>query len=194
MTDTVNLVTPPSSPSDRDDVVFHQKIPRDSTGSDPVYYGDDPVEMPPQPKKQRVEAMAAMSNSAGGDSAGDDDDDDCVITGSSGLHPLVDFAHGRWNCCKVPINTHPVRSFCQNCYCVICDMPANQCQAWAEHCDANPTDPEVREKRAVFQKKNAHLANNCHLNQLTQIYPTEVDVEVNDVTLKTYQRQVIISA
>eukprot|EP00966_Prymnesium_polylepis_P013139 303278-Prymnesium_polylepis.1 len=82
-------------------------------------------------------------------------------------------------------------AFCPNCYCAICDVPASECEMWTQHCGADPRDPEVRKMRAVFQKTGNLPARTCNLSQIKQIYPTEVDVQLKTVALKTYQKQCV---
>lgn len=187
--DVVDLVTPPSSPdlppADGDaDGIPPIKSEKRAAVHPPEYEKDDGevVQVQHPPKKSRVDAPAGSSSSAA--------DDECVITGSTGTHPLIDFAHARWNCCKYPVAQVP-ETYCQNCHCVICDVPASECELWGEHCAANPHHAEVQRQRAFKKKNGAMPAAKCLLQQLKQVYPTEVNVALKDIVLKNYQRQVV---
>eukprot|EP00966_Prymnesium_polylepis_P080223 1858824-Prymnesium_polylepis.2 len=121
--DVVDLVTPPSSPdlppADGDaDGIPPIKSEKRAAVLPPHYDSDNGEVVQVHPKKARVDAAAAASSSS---SAADDE---CVITGATGTHPLIDFAHARWNCCKHPVDQGP-QTYCQNCHCVICDVPAS---------------------------------------------------------------------
>ena len=116
----------------------------------PNYESDDgEVVQVQHHKKARVDDAAAGSSCAAAD-------DECVITGTTGTNPLIDFAHARWNCCKHPISVGSEETYCQNCHCVICDVPASECELWDQHCTANPHDSEVQRQRA-FKKKNGAM-------------------------------------
>ena len=176
----VDLVTPPPSPKmglpdDRDGVSVKRERNPQTTYDD----NDEPVVVNPRPKKTRAAEPVAGAFA----------DDACVLTGSMGDNPLIDYAHARWHCCAVPIKRNLAVQHCPNCYCVICDVPADECSMWEDHCSADPLDSDVRKQRAFFLKSGGNPAHNCFLQQLKQIYPTEVDVPLENVTLKTYQRQ-----
>ena len=183
----VDLVTPPSSPDlhpsgEEEEAMPPIKSEKRAAVNPPNYESDDGEVLQVQhPKKPRVDA-------ADGSSAADDE---CVITGTTGKNPLIDFAHARWNCCKHPIAVGKEQTYCQNCHCVICDVPASECELWGQHCTANPHDSEVQRQRAFKKKNGAMPAVKCLLSQLKQVYPTEVNVELKSIVLKNYQRQVV---
>lgn len=187
--EVVNLITPPSSPDIEEpepgSSAGVKKEKRSEATDDPMYDSDDPIEVQPVPKMPRLQQQEAGASSSCAAT-----DDDCVVTGASGEHPLVDYAHARWNCCAVPMKTNSL-NFCPKCHCVICDKPANQCPSWSDHCSADPLDPQVRQQRTLFQKTGVYTAKTCHLKQLTQVYPTELDVKLNHAVLKDYQRQAL---
>eukprot|EP00966_Prymnesium_polylepis_P088967 2058925-Prymnesium_polylepis.1 len=163
----VDLVTPPSSPDlpptgGDADAIPPIKSEKRAAVHPPDYESDDgDVVQVQHPKKARVDA--AVSSSA--------DDDECVMIGTTGTNPLIDFAHARWNCCKHPISVGTEQTYCQNCHCVICDVPASECELWGQHCTANPHDSEVQRQRAFKKKNGAMPAVNCLLLQLKQVYP-----------------------
>ena len=74
---------------------------------------------------------------------------------------------------------------------MICDTPVAQCANWADHWCADPSDNEVKRQRALVLKKGALPAARCSLAELKQIYATEVNVPLAQITLKNYQRQVV---
>eukprot|EP00966_Prymnesium_polylepis_P030210 702232-Prymnesium_polylepis.1 len=181
----VDLVTPPSSPDlhpsgEEEEAMPPIKSEKRAAVHPPNYESDDGevLQVQQNPKKARVDA-------AGSSAA----DDECVITGTTGENPLIDFAHARWNCCKHPIAVGKEQTYCQNCHCVICDVPASECELWGQHCTANPHDSEVQRQRAFKKKNGAMPAVKCQLSQLKQVYPTEVNVELKSIVLKNYQRQ-----
>ena len=155
-----------------------------------MYDSDDCVEVDAPThlhKKQRHETSCAGPSTASSSAA---DAADCVVTGTAGDNPFIDFVHARWYCCAFPIKNYPPATFCPKCYCAVCDIPASKCTRWSEHCSADPLDPEVLKQCALSQATNAFAADKCSLGQLKQVYPTESDVELKDVNLKPYQRQV----
>ncbi|WJX34420.1 hypothetical protein P8452_22538 [Trifolium repens] len=66
----------------------------------------------------------------------DDDDDLCVIA-EKGKVALRDYPHSRHLCLKFPFKTTPGESYCDKCYCYVCDSAA-PCKYWtdANHCYA----------------------------------------------------------
>lgn len=86
----------------------------------------------------------------------DQDEEDVVVVSSSGHNALADFPHPRHVCAvfKFPETGRPAtlaRSHCPNCYCVLCDKPAQQCDHWASHAFALDT-PAWRKIRDALRK------------------------------------------
>lgn len=183
--EVVDLNTPPSTPKDADGVCVMAQVKDDdvSPAREHSASSGDVDEVQP-PKKQRVSGEAAAS------AAVEDEDDECVVVGSTGVNPNIDLPHTRWNCLKCPRQTTHIGTSCDKCFCVICDIPVAQCDEWAKHCTADPSDSAVMQERAL-RKKDMRPVFDCTLSQLTQVYPTEVNVELNEISLTSYQRQVV---
>ena len=99
----------------------------------------DGVEEVQPPKRQRVSGLVES-----GASSAMQDDDECVVVGSTGENPNIDFAHTRWNCLKHPRDKTDPHTCCDKCFCVICDIPAAQCDEWDKHCSADPSEVTPR--------------------------------------------------
>ncbi|KEH35492.1 hypothetical protein MtrunA17_Chr3g0128031 [Medicago truncatula] len=65
----------------------------------------------------------------------DDDDDDLCVLGQKGKIALRDYPHSRHLCLKFPFKTTPRESYCNKCYCYVCDTAA-PCMYWTMHCNA----------------------------------------------------------
>jgi hypothetical protein len=170
--EVVDLNTPPSTPKDADEVCVMAQVKDDdvSPAREHSASSGDVDEVQP-PKKQRVSGEAAAS------AAVEDEDDECVVVGSTGVNPNIDLPHTRWNCLKCPRQTAHIGTSCDKCFCVICDIPVAQCDEWAKHCSADPSDSAVMQERAL-RKKDMRPVFDCTLSQLTQVYPTEVNVDL----------------
>ncbi|CAL5204158.1 unnamed protein product [Lathyrus oleraceus] len=66
----------------------------------------------------------------------DADDDICVLA-EKGKIALRDYPHSRHLCLKFPFKTTPSESYCEKCYCYVCDSAA-PCMYWTDsrHCAA----------------------------------------------------------
>ena len=186
----IDLNTPPSTPKDVEgDEEVRVKASEDDEMRPTREHSapSDGVEEVQPPKKQRVGDVMLVESGA---SSAMQDDDECVVVGSTGENPNIDFPHTRWNCLKHPRDTTDPHTCCDKCFCVICDIPATQCDEWDKHCTADPSDAAVMRERAL-RKKGARSAFDCSLSQLTQVYPSEANVALKDITLHSYQRQVV---
>eukprot|EP00980_Cylindrotheca_fusiformis_P001399 scaffold345_cov134-Cylindrotheca_fusiformis.AAC.10 len=74
------------------------------------------------PPKEKVEAVDLLSDSPQ------------VILGHT-TNPNILFPHGRANCGVYKLEESP-ESFCEKCYCVVCEIPAKNCPSWSQHCRA----------------------------------------------------------
>jgi len=95
-------------------------------------------------------ASAAASTSAAAAAAAaadDDDDDDVTFVGRTGALALVDFPHARENCAQHLWKPGSERTYCENCYCFVCDIPASTCREWEQHCKATHSSPQWQQKR-----------------------------------------------
>ncbi|MQL88887.1 hypothetical protein Taro_021455 [Colocasia esculenta] len=118
--------------------------------------GRDPFgEGEPEEVKTLVDLSRKLSLSGGGEARGDaalqqqqqeiesDAEDEVFIVGETGEVALRDFPHSRHLCSKFPFSKTPHESYCDQCYCYVCDIPA-PCGLWKEssdgHCNATEQD------------------------------------------------------
>jgi hypothetical protein len=74
----------------------------------------------------------------------DDGDDECRVTAACGPDVLIDYPHAREHCGK---NAFGTAEFCNNCFCMVCNVVAADCKAWASHHLAKFNDPKWRKLR-----------------------------------------------
>ena len=97
----------------------------------------------------------ANSTTAAGNVHSDADErDEFEIVGTKGTNALVDFPHSRENCVTHPfaranttVSREDKRKHCPNCYCYVCDIPANDCVVWDSHCMASHGNARWRIER-----------------------------------------------
>ncbi|KAI9110867.1 hypothetical protein K1719_018305 [Acacia pycnantha] len=66
----------------------------------------------------------------------DEDVSDLSIIAEKGQVACRDYPHSRHLCLKLPFNTKPHDSYCEMCYCYVCDSAA-PCMYWNDHCHAH---------------------------------------------------------
>jgi hypothetical protein len=89
-------------------------------------------------------SSSASAGAGGGsddiDDTDDDSDEDVALVGSKGTNSLIDFPHSREHCVTHPFATSDHAAHCLNCFCMVCDMPADKCEEWEKcadpHCHA----------------------------------------------------------
>ncbi|CAJ1974490.1 unnamed protein product [Sphenostylis stenocarpa] len=78
---------------------------------------------------------------------------DVHIVGENGKVACRDYPHPRHLCLKFPFTTTPHRSYCEMCYCCVCDEAA-PCKQWTRftspHCDASARDGYATEGGAEY--------------------------------------------
>ena len=119
---------------------------------------DEPVEEvapPPRGVSTSTSGSIAASTSANANDADADDDDDVTFVGRTGALALVDFPHARENCAQHPWKPGFERTFCENCYCFVCDIPASTCREWEQHCKATHSCPQWQQKRDQKKARNS---------------------------------------
>jgi Rad3-related DNA helicase len=86
-------------------------------------------------------AVAAAVADRGDDSNNDhdNDNDELQIVSSNVVNPNIHLPHKRPDCDVYKFSTDDPAKFCDNCYCVVCDVPARDCRLWdvdehAMHC------------------------------------------------------------
>ncbi|VEU37751.1 unnamed protein product [Pseudo-nitzschia multistriata] len=80
------------------------------------------------------------------------DTGDVEVLGSrGGQNALSDFPHAREDCVVHPFandgRAQTNRTFCPNCYCYVCDLPASGCGEWSAHCQASRAVPNWKKLR-----------------------------------------------
>ncbi|KAF5182862.1 28 kDa ribonucleoprotein [Thalictrum thalictroides] len=74
---------------------------------------------------------------------GGEEEEDITVVSEKGQVACRDFPHSRDHCVKFPFNATPHGSYCQKCYCYVCDSAA-PCEFWTQtsggHCHATGND------------------------------------------------------
>ena len=93
------------------------------------------------------------------------DDDEIQMMGGNTTNPNIDMPHMRSDCglhkfvpnaIGLPNNNLEI---CSNCYCFVCDIPASECKAWGQHCNAIPGDAEWKMQREAKKGKSGKTSN-----------------------------------
>ncbi|KAL5539566.1 hypothetical protein UlMin_045719 [Ulmus minor] len=83
----------------------------------------------------------------------DECDSEIEVVFEKGQVACRDYPHARHLCLKFPFTTTPHQSYCDLCYCYVCDEPA-PCQNWTvpepKHCDASEKGGDGLWKRLRF--------------------------------------------
>ena len=80
---------------------------------------------------------------------GGDEAEDCVMTDATGPVATLDFPHGYHDC----LHRHgmapkgPDERKCDNCFCVVCNMPHTSCKRWSDHWRIRQGSQEARDAR-----------------------------------------------
>ncbi|MCL7035272.1 hypothetical protein MKW94_008365 [Papaver nudicaule] len=86
-------------------------------------------------------------------------DADLIVTAETGQVACRDYPHSRHLCVKFPFNKTPHSSYCQQCYCYVCDSVA-PCKFWAtpvEHCHATAHESKWRILRENWKLSSARI-------------------------------------
>ena len=79
---------------------------------------------------------------------GESGEEELAVVATKGQNALADFPHSRANCVThLFAASSDKKVHCANCYCYVCDIPANECKEWATHCEASHDDPHWRRER-----------------------------------------------
>jgi transcription initiation factor TFIIIB Brf1 subunit/transcription initiation factor TFIIB len=81
------------------------------------------------PPKEQVEAVDLLSDSP-------------QAAGGHTMNPNILFPHARALCGVFKLEEVP-ETFCEKCFCVVCDIPAKDCQNWSQHCRATKKPPRT---------------------------------------------------
>lgn len=79
------------------------------------------------------------------------DSDEIVVVHDNVTNACAVLPHPRHICGRYPFDTEPHKSYCDKCYCYVCQIPASECKMWENsHCDA---DDSLLWHQAREQKK-----------------------------------------
>lgn len=94
----------------------------------------------------------------------DDDGDggDLSVVAEKGQVACRDYPHSRHLCIKFPFDKTPHESYCELCYCYVCDCAA-PCKDWKDsesaHCNASEKIGDWKEQRWLKRKEEIKLPN-----------------------------------
>jgi hypothetical protein len=97
------------------------------------------------------------------------------------ISEICELPHLRVDCTLHKYNAGNRSSFCNFCYCYICDAPVITCPDWQNHCTANPNDKAMYHKWKAI--KNAYKANK------KSGHPQVVDIVYNIAPQKQTKKQ-----
>lgn len=112
-------------------------------------------------KRLRFGNGSEGGNAVGNTEGGGTGDQLEVVESRSGVQPLKDYPHFRFHCVTHPFKRQRVtrkQLYCGNCYCYVCDINAENCSEWAEHCKA--TDTVTQWQKSRQEKKNDRRKSN----------------------------------
>ncbi|XP_054799901.1 RPM1 interacting protein 13-like [Prosopis cineraria] len=84
----------------------------------------------------------------------EEDVSDLSIIAEKGQVACRDYPHSRHLCLRFPFNTKPHESYCEMCYCYVCDSAA-PCKYWNSHCHAHNVD-YWKDKRMMQKQMFSH--------------------------------------
>lgn len=102
-----------------------------------------------------------------------------VTESRRGVQALVDFAHFRHQCITKPFKRQRAQRkllFCEKCFCYVCDIPADKCAQWEEHCKASDSQATWRNQRKIIIENRKKMAVNP--SQRGSIYATVTNPQV----------------
>ena len=107
-------------------------------------------------------AASSSSDSRSSDyaapAANPDEDEELQFVGRKGEIALSDFPHARQNCVNHRFVAGNEHKHCPQCFCFVCDAPADTCAQWREHCVATHADAKWVEQRKQAQEAAARAA------------------------------------
>ena len=90
----------------------------------------------------------------------EEEEDEIAVVATKGQNALADFPHSRANCVThLFAASSDKKVHCANCYCYVCDIPANECKEWATHCEASHDNPHWRGERERVKRRARELAS-----------------------------------
>ncbi|CAN6705161.1 unnamed protein product [Malus baccata var. baccata] len=99
-----------------------------------------------------VQSKLSVSDNGGGGHAGSPD---IAIVAEKGQVACRDYPHSRHLCLKFPFETTPHESYCELCYCYVCDSAA-PCMLWKlSHCHAAAHIGDWKCKRMLMKQQAA---------------------------------------
>ena len=176
----IDLITRPSTPIDVDGRVENVLDPdiNNKRKIDTVDDDDDDIVVNIQTdKRPRIEDSIETV------------DDNPVIIAEHGDNINRDFPHHHCDCYLKKIG-----DYCTNCYCSVCDIPAEECKEWELHQNAKPREEYWRNLFRTKQSIKLKDININHLHASRQIYPYEKDIPDLDLKLNIAQKQMLAFA
>ncbi|XP_061364038.1 RPM1 interacting protein 13-like [Gastrolobium bilobum] len=105
------------------------------------------------------EPVPLLENKKNPASARNNDDDDLSVIAEKGKVACRDYPHSRHLCLKFPFKTTPHQSYCEMCYCYVCDSAA-PCLYWTQHCNAESVS-YWKNQRNMRKQQGLLLTGNC---------------------------------
>ena len=122
------------------------------------------------PSSSSSSAQLASSSSSASLIANENDNAELQFIGYTGTDALTDFPHARENCGVHEFKPGIEIEKCINCYCYVCDFPANQCPEWENHCKATYTSLMWKTQRETTAKsKNITAASSSSASESSHI-------------------------
>ncbi|KAK7350932.1 hypothetical protein VNO77_10000 [Canavalia gladiata] len=94
--------------------------------------------------------------------------DDLAVVAEKGQVACRDYPHSRHLCLKFPFKTTPHESYCEMCYCYVCDSAA-PCKDWtiAQHCNAESVGHWKNQRRR--RSMNKRPLGMCYPDLIAQL-------------------------
>jgi hypothetical protein len=80
-------------------------------------------------------------------------EEEVLLTESNLINPFVDYPHLRHFCGVYKFEEDPGK-FCEKCFCKVCNIPAQKCVVWSEHCYACDKPEWELKRRQALESKN----------------------------------------
>ena len=133
----------PAPVEDDDEIQFVSHVTKKSRSTNPDV--NTSTTTPPANNPNKTEFTPVYT----APTAGADEDDEIIVVGKkTGVQANVDYPHNRFSCGVYPFGSFDKRTFCDKCYCYVCDDVASKCTQWNYHCAAIDKINKWRSERA----------------------------------------------
>lgn len=85
--------------------------------------------------------------------------DSVVCIGHRGTDPFRNLPHVRTLCGNIGFGQGRDHEFCQLCYCLVCDCPAQECPDWLSHCSRTKERSAPRAEQRAAPRAEERAAN-----------------------------------